>query len=75
MHYTCIACITIDSAMKIEKKNKPQVFLGECKYKTEKIKMPKFKNTDLESESSESSESELESDTRLKSDSELESDS
>ena len=25
MHYTCIACITIDSVMKMEKKNFPQV--------------------------------------------------
>ena len=30
MHYTCIACITIDSVMKIEKKNYPQVYLEEC---------------------------------------------
>ena len=26
MHYTCIACITIDSVMKIDKKNHPQVY-------------------------------------------------
>ena len=31
MHYTCIACITIDSIMKINKKNYPQVYLEECK--------------------------------------------
>ena len=31
MNYTCIACITIDSIMKIEKKNYPQVYLEECK--------------------------------------------
>ena len=28
-HYTCIACITIDSVMKMEKKNYPQVYLGQ----------------------------------------------
>ena len=28
MHYTCIACITIDSVMKMEKKIYPQVYLG-----------------------------------------------
>ena len=33
MHYTCIACITIDSALTIDKKNHPQVYLEECKYR------------------------------------------
>ena len=27
MHYICIACITIDSVLKIDKKNHPQVYL------------------------------------------------
>ena len=30
-HYNCIACITIDSVMKMEKKNYSQVYLEECK--------------------------------------------
>ena len=59
MHYTCIACVTIDSVMKIKKKNYPQVHLEECKYKTKKIQMSRFINTELESES------ESESDTKL----------
>ena len=29
MHYVCIACITIDSVMRMEKKNYPQVCLEE----------------------------------------------
>ena len=33
MHYTCIACISIDSVMRIEKKNYLQVYLEECKYR------------------------------------------
>ena len=33
MCYTCIACITIDSIMSMDKKNHPQVYLGECKKK------------------------------------------
>ena len=33
MHYTCIACITVDSVMRMNKKNYPQVYLEECKYK------------------------------------------
>ena len=59
MHYICIACITIDSVMKMEKKNYPQVYLEECKYKMKKTKVTKFINTELESES----ESELEFDS------------
>ena len=38
MHYTCIACITIDSVLRIDKKNHPQVHLEECKYRTKKYK-------------------------------------
>ena len=33
MHYTCIACLTIDCVMKISKKNYRQVYLKECRYK------------------------------------------
>ena len=50
-HYTCIACITTDSVMRMEKKNYPQVYLEECKYKPKKIKMTKFIDTELESKS------------------------
>ena len=69
VHYTCIACITIDSVMKMKKMNYLQVYLEECKYKIKKIKMPKLINTELESES------ELEFGTELETKSELESDS
>ena len=40
-HYTCIACIIIDSAMRMEKKNYLQVYLEECKYRIKKTKMAK----------------------------------
>ena len=69
VHYACIPCITIDSVMRMKKMNYPQVYLEEYKYKIKKIKMSKFINTELESES------DLESDTDLDSKSELESDS
>ena len=59
MRYTSIACRTIDSFMRMEKKSYPQVYLEECKYKSKKIKMTKFINTELESD--------LESDTELES--------
>ena len=42
VHYTCIACVNIDSVKKIDKKNYPQVYLEECKYKIKKKKMPEF---------------------------------
>ena len=67
MHYTCIACITIDSVTIIDKKNHLQVYLEECKYRTKKIKMPRFINTELKSnlESQSDSEAESKSDTGL----------
>ena len=36
MHYICIACITIDSVLKIGKKDHTQVYLQECKYRVKK---------------------------------------
>ena len=59
MHYTCISCITIDSVMKIDKKNQPQVYLEECKYKVKKIQISRFINTVLKSNSD--SDSDLDS--------------
>ena len=59
IHYSCIACITIDSVMRIDKKNHPQVYLEECKYRAKKIQMSRFINTEL---------SDSESDSELKSD-------
>ena len=69
-HYTCFACIAIDSVMRMEKKNYPQVYLEECKYKIKKTKMTKFLEAGLESEST----LELESDVELELKSELKSD-
>ena len=65
MHYTCIACITIDSVLKIDKKNHPQVYLEECKYKVKKMKMSRFINTELKSDS-ESPDLELDSEEESK---------
>ena len=36
MHYTCIACITIDSVLRIDKKIIRKFFLEEYKYKVKK---------------------------------------
>ena len=38
MHYTCIAYITIDSVLTIDKKNHPQVYLEKYKYRIKKRK-------------------------------------
>ena len=59
--YTCTACVTIDSVVKIGKKYCPQVYLAECKYRVKKIQMSRFINAKLESDS----------ETEPKSDSEL----
>ena len=61
MHYTWIACTAIDSVTRMEKKNYPQFYLEECKYRMKKTKIRKFIEAELESES----ELELESDTEL----------
>ena len=70
MHYTCIACITIDSIMKIEKNSYLQVYLEECKYKVKEIQMSRFINAELESDSE--SKLELESKLECNSDSDSE---
>ena len=46
--------------MKMSKKNYPQVYLEECKYKTKKINIPRFINIELELESD--SEPDIETD-------------
>ena len=50
-HYICVDCITLDSVMRMGKKNYPQVYLEECKYKLKKTNMSKFINTELELDS------------------------
>ena len=67
MHYTCTACITIDSVMRIDKKNHPQVYLEERKYRIKKTQMSRFINTELKG----SSDSELDSEEESKFDAEL----
>ena len=51
MHYTCIACITIDSVLRTDKKNHLQVYLEECKYRAKKIQITRFINIELKSDS------------------------
>ena len=46
--------------MKMNKKNYPQVYLEECKYKEKKIQAPRFIRTELESDSDSEPDSEAE---------------
>ena len=69
MCYTCIACITIDSVMNIDKRNHPQIYLEECKYRIKKTQMPKFIKTKLKSDSD--LDLDLDSDVETKSDAKL----
>ena len=62
MHYTCIACITIDSVMKMDKKV-IRKFIQQIQSK--KIQMSRFINAELESDSESDSEAESKSDTEL----------
>ena len=54
---------TTNGSMKMKKKNYPQVYLEECKYKVKKINTPRFINIDLESDSESDAETDLESNT------------
>ena len=69
-HYTCISCITIDSIMRMGKKNYPQVYLEECKYRIKRTKMTEFIGAALKSESESESYIELELKSGLESDTE-----
>ena len=48
VHCTCIAAISIDSIMKTDKKNYPQVYVGECEYEIKKKKMSRFIDIELD---------------------------
>ena len=74
MHYTFIAYITIDSVMRIDKKNYSRVYLEERKYKIKKIQMSTFINTELGSDSESDSDDKLKSDFDNDFDNEPESD-
>ena len=64
-YYTCIACITLDFVLKMNKNNYPQVYLEECKYKVKKINTPKFINIELELDSESDVEADLDSNTTI----------
>ena len=61
-HYVCIAAISINSILKIDKKVYPQVYLEQCKYKLKNRKPVDFidKEVELGSDSDSNHESEVE---------------
>ena len=62
-YYTCIAYITIDSVLRMNKKNYSQVYLEECKYKIKKIHTSRFINTELDTDPESDVETDSESNT------------
>ena len=64
MHYICIACITIDSAMRMDKRT-IRTFIQKSTNTEQKIQMSRFINAKLESDSGSDSEPESKSDTEL----------
>ena len=74
MHYTCIACISINSVMRMEKKFFPQVYLEECKYKITKTEISRFINNERDSDSQSDLESDADLMSKLKSDSDSDND-
>ena len=42
VEHVCIACISVDSVLKINKKNYPQDYLEQCKYKVKKREIKSF---------------------------------
>ena len=71
IHYSCIACITIDSVINFDKKNHPQVYLQECKYRINKTQLSKFIRIELKSDSDSDSDLNLDSEVDSKSDAKL----
>ena len=62
-YYTCIPCITLVSVLKMNKKNYPQVYLQERKYKVKNKRTPRSINVELETDSEPDIETDLDSNT------------
>ena len=57
-HYICITAVCIDSVLRIQKKNYPEVYLEQCKYKIKRRKPVDFIDAeeDLSSDNSDNSD-------------------
>ena len=56
-HYISIAAICIDSVLKVDKKNYPQVYLEQCKYKIKRRKPVDFIDAEVDLSSDDSDDS------------------
>ena len=56
-HYICIAAVSIDSVLKVEKKTYLQVYLEQCKYKLRKWKPVNFIDAEVDFDSDYKSDS------------------
>ena len=52
VEYSCIACITVDSVLRVDKKYYPQIYLEQCKYKLKKREPKNFINYEVNLDSS-----------------------
>ena len=57
IHYVCISAICIDSILKTDKKNYPQVYLEQCKYKIKKRELVNFIDDEVDLSSDDSYDS------------------
>ena len=55
-HYVCIAAICIDSVLRVDKKNYPQVYLEQCKYKIKSRKPVDFIEDEVDLSSDDSND-------------------
>ena len=56
-HYICITAIYNDSVLRVGKKNYPQVYLEQCKYKIKKRKLVNFIDAEVDLSSNDSDDS------------------
>ena len=54
INYVCIAAICIDSVLRVDKKNHPQVYLEQCKHKMRKRKLVDFIDDEVDVSSDDS---------------------
>ena len=55
-HYICVVAICSDSVLKVDKKNYPQVYLEQCKYKIKRRKMVHFIDSEVHLSSDDSND-------------------
>ena len=57
-HHICISSIFIDSVLKVDNKNYPQVYLEQCKYKIKRRNPVDFIDAEVDLSSDDSNDSE-----------------